>query len=101
MPEPARIIRWEEPPPARGNVRPAPRTGSRWDKVAVELISRHGRAAVIHECVSRNTANNLAHRVRRGEVSCFAPAGDFGATVRASGAVNCVYAWYIGEEDSA
>lgn len=97
MPEPARIIRWEEVPPHRGNPNPTIHaTRSRWEQVAVELIVNQGRSAVIEEASSRSTLDNLAVRIRRGHYGCFAPAGDFDAAVRTIRGVHCLYAWYIG-----
>lgn len=97
MAEQAQIIRWEEPPPHRGNPNPTVHAArSRWESVAVELIVAQGRAAVIHESQSRSTLDNLALRIRRGQIGCFAPAGEFGATVRTYGDMHCLYAWHIG-----
>ena len=101
MAEPAQIIRWENPPPP-SRVGRAPRSVvSRYAKVAVELIARRGDYAVIRESQSRSTADNVALRIRRAEISCFAPAGDFDAVVRLVGGVHCVYACYLGDGDES
>ena len=90
-------IIWEDPPPGRGNHRPGGRTGSQHDKTAVELIANPGRWARIHAYTSRNTASNLASKISRGWISCFAPAGDFDACVRTVNYEHRVYARYLGD----
>lgn len=91
------VLRWEEPPPAKGNHRSGsiPR-GSKYDMIAVELIARPNEWAVIHEGWSRSSADNLAIRIRRGEISCFT-AGEFAAVVRTVSYQYRVYARYVGE----
>lgn len=94
-----RIIRWEEPPPARGNLRPAVGAGSKYDPIAVELIARPREWAVLYEGWSRGSADTLATRIRRGEISCF-PRGDFEAAVRTVNYQYRTYACYVGGGDA-
>lgn len=93
------VIRWEEPPPARGNPRPIGRAGSKYDPVAVELMARPGESAVLYEGRSRGSADTLATRIRRGEISCF-PQGEFEAAVRTVGGQYLTYARYVGGGDA-
>lgn len=97
MPDP-RIIRWEDPPPAKGNPRPVSRGGSKYDPVAAELMTRPGVSAVLYEGWSRGTADTLATRIRRGEISSFPP-GDFEASVRTVNYQYRVYASYVGGDN--
>jgi len=101
MAEQAQIIRWEEPPAPRGNPRPPGRSGSRYDRIAVDLIAAPGRSGVVYEGASHHTANNLAFRIRRGEISSFAPGGDFDACVRIVDDVPTVYARYLGHQEES
>lgn len=95
------VIRWEEPPPGRGNPRGSRPPGSKYDRLAVELAANPDRWALIQQGPSRTNADNLAHRIRGGLISCFAPPGYFDACVRTVGDVHCVYARYCGDGEAA
>lgn len=92
-----RIIRWEEPPPSPHAHGRRGRSGSKWDGVAAELVSRPGRSAVIHESVARGPATSLASYVNAGRTTCFAPGGRFQARLRLIGGVYVVFARYVGD----
>lgn len=100
MAEQAQIIRWEEPPPARGNARPVNRGVSKYDQVAAELMTRPGKSAVLYDGWSRGSADTLATRIRRGEITSFPP-GDFEAVVRTVNYRCLVYASYVGPEEES
>lgn len=95
MPEPARIIRWADPPPTslRGERTTAP--WSRYNDLADELRARPGEWAVIAEFNGRHTG--LATHVRMGSIACFTPAGDFDAVSRQVGKYTAIYARYVGD----
>lgn len=95
--EQLRIIRWEEPPPARGNVSPGRLPGSKYDGVAAELRSNPGRWARIQNARSRNVADALTARIRSGQIQCFGLRGDFDACARTVGGTHRVYARYVGD----
>lgn len=99
MVEQAKIIRWEEPPPAKAATRP--QAGhSRYAAIAAELRAHRGRWAVVYE--GRTTGGTaLATHIRMGHMKCFTPAGDFEATMRAINGRGLVYARYLGDEEQA
>lgn len=99
MSELPRIIRWEDPPPARNGRGAGGRPlGSRWDEVAETLRDEPGRWAVIVEGTAAQASAATA-RIRLATARCFAPAGTFEARVRSdTGGVHTVYARHVGGE---
>lgn len=95
MKEHAKVLRWEEPPPAK---RGAVTSSSRFDALAEELRAQPGRWAVIYDGTTKSFSG-MAHHIRQGAIRCFAPAGDFDATYRASADGVRVYARYVGDRD--
>lgn len=99
MPEPAQIIRWENPPPpARGRGGNHTGSRSRFTAIADELRARRGEWAVVEEKVlPPRTQSGLATRICMGHMRCFGPPGDFQAVVRRKDGVSRVYARYLGD----
>lgn len=97
MPEQARIIRWEDPPRARGKGEHA--AFSRYAGVANEMRSRPGEWAVIQERPGP-TGSGLATHIRMGQMYCFTPAGDFDACTRQVNGIATVYARYVGDGEA-
>lgn len=93
MAEQAQIIRWEEPPPARGTGHHA--TFSRYEGIAKDLTKRPGEWAVVQE--KQGSGSGLATHIRMGQMTCFTPAGDFDACTRQIDGVATVYARYVGD----
>lgn len=98
-PEPAAVIRWEEPPEKHGNTRPKP--PSKYQPVVDSLRARPGQWAVIAENRLPGSAGSLAHYIRVGR-GPFGPSG-FEAKVigPAGGASSRVYARYVGDGEAA
>lgn len=99
MPEPAAVIRWEEPPPSRagwGRGRPC----SRYMALADQLRARAGEWALIREADTPNRAASLAGLIREGRVVCFGPRGDFDACTRSVDGRYRVYARYLGDPEA-
>jgi hypothetical protein len=83
---------WEEPP-ARTS-----RTATRdHAAIAAQLKSRPGQWAVI-EAGERNNMNNVAMRIKRGDLPAYRPAGAFEAVTRTKDGEVRVYARYTGGE---
>lgn len=91
---PAKILRWENPPPAR---HVPGRRGSQFDELADILRDEPARWAVVYDGDNPTAAGSIASKVKTGNVKCFAPAGSFEATVRKlrEGRI-AVYARYVG-----
>jgi hypothetical protein len=101
MPEQAQIIRWQDPPPARGNPSPKSPTRSRYDQVAVQLVANPFRSALLENGPRRNKLDQIAAGIRTGRMRCFAPAGDFDACVRVAGdGTFNLFAWYVGDGEN-
>jgi hypothetical protein len=101
VPSQAAIIRWEEPPPPRGNLGSGRPPGSKYDRLTVELLARPGRSALIHEGLSRSTADSLVSRINSGQIRCFQPRGDFEACARKVDGTCRVYVRYSGSGPDA
>lgn len=91
------VLRWEEPPPSltAGAKRPE-QPVSKWAAIARELAARPGDWAVIFEG-RPSYATSLASNIRYGQLTAFAPAGDFDATSRLLNGKRIVYARYLGD----
>lgn len=98
MSELAKVIRWEDPPPARtpGKTNPS----SRFSELAEELRRQPGMWALVLDG-TRGATSGLASTIRGGKTSCFAPAGDFEAVCRAANGKRLVYARYLGDGEVA
>lgn len=98
------ILRWEDPPPARGASKPGvPRGGSQWADAAEALRHEAPAWAVLFEG-GRSSANSIRGLITHGRLHCFTPAGAFEAVTRerpgADGqVVVTVYARYVGGHD--
>jgi hypothetical protein len=97
------ILRWEDPPPARGPSRSGvPRGESHWTDVADALRHEAPAWAVLHEG-TRSSANSIRGLITHGRLHCFTPVGDYEAVTRESGAGGrltvTVYARYVGSDD--
>jgi hypothetical protein len=96
--EQARVIRWENPPPAgRGDQR-GRRPTDQYDRIVAALQARPGRWAVITESVKDRPG--LANHIRSGAIAAFAPRGDFDAVQRRVNGVYRVYACYYGDGEA-
>jgi hypothetical protein len=97
------ILRWEEPPPARGPSRSGvPRGESQWADAADALRHESPAWAVLFEG-SRSAANSIRGLITHGRLHCFTPTGDFEAVTRENGTgghpIVTVYARYVGSGD--
>jgi hypothetical protein len=97
--EPAAVLRWEEPPPAKHNGAGFGGPASRFAALADELRSRPGEWAVV--CESAKAAAGLATHIRMGQMRCFTPAGDFDAVTRRVDGLTLTYARYVGDGEVA
>jgi hypothetical protein len=100
MPEPATVLRWEEPPPPKRRTGPRESGGhSRFASLAAELRANPGRWAVIYDGPKQH-ASGMATHIRMGHVICFSPCGDFDAVSRQHGDRGLVYARYVGDREA-
>jgi len=91
------VLRWEKPPK---HTAPAGRRGgtwSRWSGVADDLRAHPGEWALVAEGPD-NENTSLATHIRMGQMSCFAPAGEFDAEAHRGGGIRKVWAVYLGED---
>lgn len=97
MPERARVIRWENPPPAKNPGSGSGGPASRFTALADELRARPGEWGVVFE--TPKPPNGLATHIRMGQMRCFTPAGDFDAVTRRVDGITITYARYLGDDD--
>lgn len=91
-----KVIRWEDPPAAKG-----PGLGAAWGPVADALRARPGEWALIEEgAPATTTANHVSH----GKIAAFRPPGSFEAVARSRGRDSIgqrqhdIYARFVGAE---
>jgi len=90
-------IQFEEPP-ARTN-RPLKKT--KHEIIADKLRKRTGEWARIGSYVAPSSSNSIAHQIRKGRISAYAPTGSFEAVSRTVEGKHIVWARYIGGGESA
>jgi hypothetical protein len=88
-------IHWEEPP--KVDTRGGRALREAWQTVADALRREPGRWALIATYPQRTKANNVATRIKLGQISAFAPAGSFEALYRTVDGECRVYARAVPE----